>query len=166
MKTRMIYEAFDGQTFDNADACKTYEATHVETRLVGLTPDQVRSAITREDPDLADAFEKVGSRIAKARIEAGELRRGRKAAAEQETQTEAETPAPPASADPLQEALRRAKAAGRAAWERKEGAVVPALFAGTRPLHDAWLEGWREGQTEVAVLKAAGQPRALADAEG
>ena len=165
MKTRTIYEAFDGQTFESAEACKAHEAAHVETRLIGLTLEQVRAAITREDVELADAFEKVGSRIAKARIDAGELRRGRKATAEQEVQVNAPVLDTPAAAT-MDEVLRRAKAAGRAAWDRKEGGVVPETFAGTKPLHDAWLDGWREGQAEAAMLKAAGQPRALADVEG
>ena len=166
MKTRTIYEAFDGQTFDNADACKAHEAAHVETRLIGLSLEQVRAAITREDVELADAFEKVGSRIAKARIDAGELRRGRKAAAEQDVPENPAPAAPAAAASPMDEVLRRAKAAGRAAWDRKEGGVVPETFSTAKPLHDAWLDGWEEGQAEAALLKAAGQPRALVDAEG
>ena len=90
MKTRMIYVAFDDKPFESAEACKAYEAQHVETRLVGLTIEQVRAALSREDPDLADAIETVGNRIVRERREAGDLRRGKKATVEDVREPSAE----------------------------------------------------------------------------
>ena len=80
MKTRTIYVAFDETPFDSAEACRAYEAQHVEMRLVGLTINQVRAALAREDIEIADVIEELGNRIAKARLEAGDLRRGAGAA--------------------------------------------------------------------------------------
>lgn len=75
MRRVEIFEAFDGQRFESADECKAHEAEHVEGRLVGLTIDQVRAALAREDTELGDAIERVGSRIAQARRDAGDMRR-------------------------------------------------------------------------------------------
>lgn len=47
-------------------------------RLVGLTIEQVEAALSRADPELADAIEQVGSRIARARLDAGEKRHERR----------------------------------------------------------------------------------------
>lgn len=78
MKIRTVFVAFDDAVFDTAEACRAHEAAHVETRLVGLTIEQVQAAINREDVDLADALEAIGNRIARARREAGDMRRGPK----------------------------------------------------------------------------------------
>ena len=153
MKTRTIYLSFDEQEFDSAEACRAYEAAHVETRLVGLTPEQIRSAVTREDTDLANAIEEIGKRITKARLDAGDHRRGKKTAVEPEV-----TAAQPTAPDPaakMKEALDRARSAGRAAWDRREGAVVPESFADMKPLHDAWLDGWEQGQAEYGRVTTA-----------
>ena len=155
MKTKTLYLSFDDQEFDSSEACRAYESAHVETRLVGLTPEQIRSAVTREDTDLADAIEEIGKRITKARLDAGELRRGKKAPAEQDATKQAELAAVGDGASKLDEALKRAHAAGRAAWDRREGAIVPEAFATAKPLHDAWLDGWEQGQAEAARLREA-----------
>lgn len=151
MKTRTVYDAFDNTVFNSQEECRAYEAQHGEMRLVGLNIDQVRAAISREDVELADAFEEIGSRIARTRRDAGDLRRGKKAV---EAPREVEGEPQPAAASKLDEslkldgALKRAYAAGRAAWVEGKGAVVPEAFAGVKPLYDAWLAGWGEGQTE------------------
>ncbi len=75
MRRFEMFEAFDGQRFDSADACKAHEAKHIESRLVGLTIEQVQAALAREDIELADAFEQIGGRIERARVAAGDLRR-------------------------------------------------------------------------------------------
>ena len=96
MRAVQLFEAFDGQRFETSEACKAHEAEHVESRLVGLTIAQVRAALDRSDPDLADVLELIGGRIGKARRESGEVRR--KVA----TKPEAAAPAPaerPAPAD-------------------------------------------------------------------
>ncbi len=168
MKTRTIYIAFDDKTFDNAEACKAHEAEHIEGRLVGLTIEQVRAALAREDTELSDAIEDIGLRINKARREAGDLKRGRKAAGSIESNQvpdKADTsecdvgsePEKPVSGleerDPkIEEALRRARSAGRSAWDARKGAIVPDAFAGVKPLHDAWLEGWAEGQASRSPM--------------
>lgn len=93
--------AFDGVPFpigaageDAAEtACRAYERRLAHMRLVGLTIEQVEAALSRADPELADAFEVIGSRIARARLAAGEQKYERKPNAK-------EAPLdPPASAD-------------------------------------------------------------------
>ena len=91
MKSITEYESFDGKRFSTAEECRAYEDQHFETRLTGLTLDEVRAALAREDTDLADAFEKAGNLIGRARREAGELRKTRRPkAAESEPATDAE----------------------------------------------------------------------------
>lgn len=154
MRTKTVYVAFDDAEFDTAEACKAHEAAHVETRLVGLTAEQVRAAIEGEDVELSDAIEKIGNRIANRRREAGDYRRGRRTAGEPEAGKAAdETQAQPDAAARMAEALERARAAGLAAWTERRGAVVPDAFAAAKPLHDAWLDGWREGQSGAAVAR-------------
>ena len=72
--------AFDGVPFPFDPAteaaakasCRAYEKRLAHVRLVGLTIEQVEAALSRADPELADAIEVVGSRIARARLDAGE----------------------------------------------------------------------------------------------
>jgi hypothetical protein len=70
-----IYRAFDGTDFPTAAACRTYEAEHLTERLTGLTLAQIIAAASREDADLADAFEEFGKAIREKRRGAGEFRR-------------------------------------------------------------------------------------------
>lgn len=92
MKRVELFEAFDGERFPSAEACRAHEAQHVEGRLVGLSLDQVKAALSREDTDLADALEELGARIARARRSSGELRRGSTKA---EVKTEPKVPEGP-----------------------------------------------------------------------
>lgn len=69
------YVTDDGSLFDTLEAAKAHEASSLESRLAGLTPDQVRAALAREDLDLAEAFEQAGNRIAKLRRDSGDLKR-------------------------------------------------------------------------------------------
>ncbi len=75
MKIIEMFEAFDGTRFDDKTECASYESMNVESRLVGLTIEQVRAAILRHDLELAEAFEEIGNRIAKLRRTAGEFKR-------------------------------------------------------------------------------------------
>ena len=125
MKTKTVYVAFDDAEFDTADGCKAHEAAHVETRLVGLSIEQVQAALSREDLELADAFEAIGNRIAKARREAGDMRRGRKVATESDTPKSAE---------------RTAEDMGREAFRRGDDRDPPDVLMGS--LIDAWVTGY------------------------
>jgi hypothetical protein len=78
MKAITKFEAFDGEVFPTQEECLAHEASCVQMRLIGLTGDQIEAAIKREDPELANAIEAVGVKIARARRESGELRRARK----------------------------------------------------------------------------------------
>lgn len=83
MKTVTQFIAFDGTSFADEAECKAYEAARPELMLCGLSAAEVQSALDRSDEALANAFEDVGNRIRKLRIESGDLRRrGRQAAAE------------------------------------------------------------------------------------
>ena len=72
------WKSFDGKIFPTAEECKIYEGSQPERRLVGLTEDDITLALNGENVDLANAIEKVGAGIARARIKRGELRRERK----------------------------------------------------------------------------------------
>lgn len=80
MKTESItvYRAFDGKHFEDAAACRAYEAEHLAERLVGLTSEQIFAAQSRSDAELAEAFEQFGNQIAQRRRDAGELKRHRR----------------------------------------------------------------------------------------
>ena len=56
---------------------RTHEPMTLEHRLSGLTLEQISDALSRKDSILADAFEAIGAKIAKARRDSGELRRPR-----------------------------------------------------------------------------------------
>jgi hypothetical protein len=67
--------AFDETEFDNEAECRAYEKRYAHMRLIGLTEAQVEAVMSGADPDLADAIEVVGSRIARARIAGGKRKR-------------------------------------------------------------------------------------------
>ena len=85
MKKLEMFEAFDGTRFDDAEACKAYEAQHAEGRLVGLTLDQIKAALARTDVELADVLEDIGARIARTRRASGDMRRHAKGAPKEPT---------------------------------------------------------------------------------
>ena len=76
------YKAFDGQTFATAKEARAHEEAHGPTSLVGLTLPQIEAAMKREDKDLADAIEFVGTKIFEKRRADGELRRRPKGSGE------------------------------------------------------------------------------------
>ena len=69
----MKFLAFDGKIFETVEECAAHEAARPEARVVGLTANQVAAALARTDVDLADAFEALGSKIARARRESSDL---------------------------------------------------------------------------------------------
>ena len=91
-KTVETFYAFDDTPFTTQEACEKYEAENFAKRLVGLTEEEVQAALTRTDPDLAEAFEKAGNTIGKLRREAGEFKRNVKP---KETDATAKTEHPP-----------------------------------------------------------------------
>lgn len=78
MKIVTKYVAFDGCTFNSEAECRAYEAKLAHVRLVDLKIEQIEAALSGADPDLADAIEQIGTRIARSRRERGELRHQRK----------------------------------------------------------------------------------------
>lgn len=72
---KLKYEAPDGRQFDTPELCRSYELANPELLLIGMTLDQIRAAMRREDSDLADALEKVGTGIARDRRADGEFKR-------------------------------------------------------------------------------------------
>ena len=77
MKTvqRTIYLSFDGVEFETATDCREWERDNAGKRLVALTAEQVEAALTRADPELADAIETVGERIKRKRLDDGDYKR-------------------------------------------------------------------------------------------
>lgn len=78
MKIVTMYQACDGQSFETEAHCRAHEAKMAHLRLVGLTADDVQAAIARDNVELADAIEAVGTTIARARRAGGDLRRQRR----------------------------------------------------------------------------------------
>lgn len=78
MKQVTRWEAFDGVPFPTESECRAYEKKCAHIRLVGLSIEQVEAALSRADLELADAIEVVGSRISRARLDAGERKYGRR----------------------------------------------------------------------------------------
>jgi hypothetical protein len=95
MKTITKYEAFDGVEFASEDECRAHERKLSHARLVGLTREQVEAAMTREDVELADVFEIVGSRIAALRRSQGSFRRVRNGHIEEGVQKRSPDPLQP-----------------------------------------------------------------------
>lgn len=103
MKEIRKFAAFDGKEFDNAIACRKYEAEHAEAKLIGLSAVQIAAAAAREATDkvpdaleIADAIEDLAKKIRDKRIGAGEFRRKPKADAPAASVDE--PPCPPAEA--------------------------------------------------------------------
>lgn len=70
-----IYQAFDGERFVTEELCREYEEKNWLQQFVGLDISDVVGALDRDFPELADAFEKIGQRIARKRLADGERRR-------------------------------------------------------------------------------------------
>lgn len=98
MKRVEKYQAFDGVEFYSEVECRAYERRFAHARLAGLSIEQVEAALSRADPELADAIEQVGSRIARARLDAGEKRHERRPNAKDDAPAR-QTAGPAASAD-------------------------------------------------------------------
>jgi hypothetical protein len=63
--TKIVYEAFDGSTFDTVAKCVAYERDNAHSKLIGLTEAQVLEALKGEG-EIADAIKTIGYRIAMA----------------------------------------------------------------------------------------------------
>jgi hypothetical protein len=77
MKIETKYVAFDGFPFQTEAECRAYESKLSHVRLAGMTIEQVEAALNGSDPELADAIEQVGTRLARDRRERGDLKRQR-----------------------------------------------------------------------------------------
>lgn len=73
----MRWKAFDGTDFATKAEAQAYEESNFANMIVGLTSVEVELALARDASvlSIADAIEKAGALIAKARREAGDLRR-------------------------------------------------------------------------------------------
>jgi hypothetical protein len=72
---KTIYVTFDGKEFATRAEAATWEDQHVDARLIDLSIDRVREALSYRDKDLAAAFEYAGDLCREARKAAGDLRR-------------------------------------------------------------------------------------------
>ena len=75
--TRFV--AFDGSEHVTRELAEDHELKNPQNRLANLSPQEISAAISREDPDLADVFERVGRMCAEKRRAFGDLRRITKA---------------------------------------------------------------------------------------
>lgn len=77
MKLVAQYESDDGRRFDTEAECRAHETRPAESRVIGLTAEQVALAMHGNDPALAEAFERVGNHCRDWRIAAGGSKRKR-----------------------------------------------------------------------------------------
>lgn len=73
------YAAEDGKEFDTLEEAKRHEQLLSFEALVGLDPEDIEEALAGKAPTIAEAFEKIGARLAKQRLAAGDRKRERKA---------------------------------------------------------------------------------------
>jgi len=90
METVTKFRAFDGEEFLLAADCRAHERKHAHLLLVNCSEAQIMAALGGTDEELADAIERVGSRIAVARRAGGRHKRA-PAAATKQAGSEAET---------------------------------------------------------------------------
>lgn len=72
---KTVFIAFDGKEFVSKSEASQYEDANTDKRLVGLTIEQVREALSYRDKELASAIEYAGKLCQEARLAAGDLRR-------------------------------------------------------------------------------------------
>ena len=78
MKRVETWVSFDGQSFSDERECRRYEQMNFIGKFVNLSLAQVEDAATREDKELANAFESFGLLIRKSRYASGDLKRLRR----------------------------------------------------------------------------------------
>jgi hypothetical protein len=99
MKQETRWVAFDGVPFVTEAECRAYEAKLAHVRIADLPIERIEAALSGADPEIADAIEEVGTRIARARRARGDLRRGARASAEPPASAQPQADAAPASPD-------------------------------------------------------------------
>lgn len=72
---KTVFIAFDGREFPTRSEAAAWEDQHVDARLVDLSIDRVREALSYRDKELASAIEYAGKLCQEARLAAGDLRR-------------------------------------------------------------------------------------------
>lgn len=75
LESQQVAIAFDGKKFLTEAECKAYEEENWLAQFAGLTPAQVEAAWALVDGDLADAFVRLGQRLSRKRLDAGDRRR-------------------------------------------------------------------------------------------
>lgn len=133
MKQITKFVTDDGKEFYNPDDARAHEDAATFGALIGLKEDDIAAALSRQNIQLADAFEKIGSRIAKKRLADGEKRRERRAKDATATTQEPATEMTPEEAKQFAEDLvggvmnnSRARAAleGQDSENRTEGLPI------------------------------------------
>lgn len=94
MKPIVSFAAFDGKQFPSRKECEAYEAERSEALVLGLRADKLAEMLAGNDPARAEAFERLGRKLAALRIERGGSKRTRKAQAASETAQEPAAGAP------------------------------------------------------------------------
>jgi hypothetical protein len=72
------YATSDGKLFDTKEEALAHDSLTTFQIFKGLTPEIVKQALDGGYPELADALEAIGSRIARARLKSGVKKRVRK----------------------------------------------------------------------------------------
>lgn len=131
MKKITLYQTRDGKQFETEALALAHENEHPEAVIVGLTVEEIGLALGGNEPDIAEALEKLGAYIANMRREAV------RAAAWDAAR--AKEPSPIA---PIYEP-------GRGARDFHAGVhgVYPDDLKGT-PAADLWLDDWDRASQE------------------
>jgi hypothetical protein len=77
-ETVQVFIAFDGSRFAVENECRAYELEWLPLLFVGLTRDNMDAVMLGQNPDLADAFERLGRQLAVKRRATGNLKRHRR----------------------------------------------------------------------------------------
>lgn len=143
MKKITLYQTRDGQQFETEALALAHENEHPEAIIAGLTVEEIGLALGGNEPDIAEALEKLGARIANMRREA--VRNAAWAAGLRIAKAEV----PPTSA-PIYEP-------GRGARDFHAGicGITPDDLRGT-PAADLWHADW--GQASQESCEAGGKP--------
>lgn len=76
---KAIFQACDGSLHPTAEECRAHDEATPEHVLANRTATEILAGINRQDLEIADALERVGTKIARDRRADGEFKRARNA---------------------------------------------------------------------------------------
>lgn len=77
---KILYQSYDGSVWPTEADSRAHDEAHPEHVLANRTPEEILAGIERRDLEIADALERVGTKIARDRLAAGIRKYDRKPA--------------------------------------------------------------------------------------